>query len=233
MSLTIIRARRRRQFVILDHQAVTDTRLSWAARGLLCYLLSLPDDWKVYVNDLRKRGDLGRDGILKLLKELREAGYVHFRRTRDKQGRIRGGVYYVYECPTPQPDLPDTVEPYPAEPYPARPGALPKTHRKLKRTTTTIPTTTNNSGIEKPCLQLAFPSWVPDELQVPAKKQVEILEKPLAQVVIDEWSGILATDAIHSSPLGYLHTLVTRMQAGEFTPRYADQVATIRDAEDI
>jgi hypothetical protein len=149
MGHTIIRARRRRRFVILDQQAVVDTRLSWAARGLLGYLLSLSVDWKVYVNDLRRRGDLGRDGILKLLKELREVGYVHYRRSRDKLGRIRGGDYIVYECPTPQPDLPDTARPYPVEPYPAKPGALPKTHRNLKRTTTTIPTTTVNSSSEK------------------------------------------------------------------------------------
>jgi len=61
MSHTIIRARRRHRFVVLDQGAVEDTRLSWAARGLLGYLLSRPDDWKVLIGDLRKRGDLGRD----------------------------------------------------------------------------------------------------------------------------------------------------------------------------
>ena len=61
MSNTIIRAARRHRFVIIDQRAIEDVRLSWAARGLLGYLLSRPDDWKVLVNDLRKRGDLGRD----------------------------------------------------------------------------------------------------------------------------------------------------------------------------
>ena len=60
MSNTIIRAPRRHRFVILDQRAVDDTRLSWAARGLLAYLLSRPDDWRVLINDLRKRGDLAR-----------------------------------------------------------------------------------------------------------------------------------------------------------------------------
>ena len=44
----------------LDQAAVEDARLSWAARGLLACLLSRPDDWKVLVNDLKKRGNLGR-----------------------------------------------------------------------------------------------------------------------------------------------------------------------------
>ena len=58
MSQTIIRAPRRHRFLILDQQAVEDIRLSWAARGLLAYLLSRPDDWRVLINDLRNRGDL-------------------------------------------------------------------------------------------------------------------------------------------------------------------------------
>jgi hypothetical protein len=87
VSHTIIRARRRHRFVIVDQHAVEDTRLSWAARGLLGYLLSRPDDWKVMVRDLQRRGDLGRDGIYRLLKELRAVGYVRFEQTRDGSGR--------------------------------------------------------------------------------------------------------------------------------------------------
>ncbi|MDZ7750726.1 MAG: hypothetical protein U5S82_03500 [Gammaproteobacteria bacterium] len=124
MSQTIRRAARRHRFVIVDQAAVEDTRLSWAARGLLAYLLSRPDDWKVLVNDLKKRGNLGRDGIYALLRELREAGYVAFDRNRDNQGRMRGGTYIVSEIPhTASPDL-DT--PLPAAPRPVRAGALPE-----------------------------------------------------------------------------------------------------------
>ena len=90
MTQTIRRAARRHRFVIVDQAAVEDARLSWAARGLLAYLLSRPDDWKVLVNDLKKRGNLGRDGIYALLRELRSAGYVCFERNRDAQaGRFR------------------------------------------------------------------------------------------------------------------------------------------------
>jgi len=105
MSNTIIRAPRRDRFVIIEQQAIEDERLSWAARGLLGYLLPKPDDWKVLVNDLRKRGDLGRDGIYKLLKELRALGYARYIRERDRQGRIRGGFYMIREiADSPQKD---------------------------------------------------------------------------------------------------------------------------------
>ena len=105
MTQTIRRAARRHRFVIVDQAAVEDARLSWAARGLLAYLLSRPDDWKVLVNDLKRRGNLGRDGIYALLRELRSAGYVRFERHRDAQGRMRGGTYIVSEIPAPHPDV--------------------------------------------------------------------------------------------------------------------------------
>ena len=136
MSTTIIRAPRRDRFLIIDQRAIEDERLSWAARGLLGYLLSKPDDWKVLVNDLRKRGDLGRDGIYRLLRELRDTGYLRFVRERDRHGRIRGGFYMIREiADSPHPDLPDTVEPHTAELGPANPGALPTTDLDLRRTT--------------------------------------------------------------------------------------------------
>ena len=49
--------------------------------------------------DLRRRGDLGRDGVYKVLRELRDAGYILYQRKRDSSGRLRGGDYYVNELP--------------------------------------------------------------------------------------------------------------------------------------
>jgi len=232
MSNTIIRAPRRYRFVTINQDAVEDSRLSWAARGLLGYLLSRPDDWKVLIKDLQRRGDLGRDGTYKLLRELRETGYVRYQRTRDEQGRMRGGIYYDREIPdAPHPDLPDTAESDTAAPCPVKPEALPNTDKDLSGTTTTKPTYTNGSGSGE-CDQagVQFCHWVPTELRVPATHQVAELSSPLAQMVIDEWAGIIAAGAIRNSPLGYLRALVSRMQRGEFTPKYADQVAQARKA---
>ena len=234
MSNTIVRAPRRNRFVIIDQRAIEDERLSWAARGLLGYLLSRPDDWKVLVNDLRKRGDLGRDGIYRLLKELRNAGYMQFVRSRDEQGRIRGGTYIVQEVSgLPHPDLPDTVEPGTAAPGPVNPEALPKTDGYLKQTTTTTPTTTKEgrSGSENENNLVQFVSWIPEELRQGAVQKVARLNPVESQMVIDEWAGILTTDRIQSSPLGYLHAMVSRLESGEFRLEYADAVAQVREQE--
>jgi len=230
MSNTIIRAPRRDRFVIIDQHAIEDNRLSWAARGLLGYLLSRPDDWKVLVNDLRKRGDLGRDGIYKLLKELRTVGYARYVRLRDRFGRIRGGFYIIREiADSPYPELPDTAEPQTAEPGPANPGALPTTDVNLRRTTTTTPTITkerSSSENEKSVVGFAF--WVPHDLRDAALDKVAGLSPAEGQIVIDEWAGCMAAEFIDISPLGYLQAMVRRYREGKLTLVFARDVADIR-----
>jgi len=231
MSNTIIRAPRRERFVVMDQRAVEDDRLSWAARGLLCYLLSRPDDWKVLVNDLRKRGNLGRDGIYRLLRELRTVGYARFLRRRDKNGRIRGGTYIIREIAgLPDPELPDTVLPETAVPGPANPGALPTTDLNLRRTTTTTPTTTKerSSSCENENPAVAFATWVPAELQNAAQTIVAELDPTEGQMVIDEWAGCMAAELIDTSPLGYLQAMVSRYEQGDFILHLAEAVADIR-----
>ena len=174
MTQTIRRAARRHRYVIVDQAAVEDTRLSWAARGLLAYLLSRPDDWKVLVNDLKKRGNLGRDGIYALLRELRSAGYVRFERHRDDRGRMRGGSYIVSEVPAPVPASPDEAEPDRVAPHTALPGALQKTDRDQRTTTTNRPTNTDRgTNANRHGQPLHFPAWVPHETLAAAQHLVD------------------------------------------------------------
>ncbi|MDH5274171.1 MAG: helix-turn-helix domain-containing protein [Gammaproteobacteria bacterium] len=224
MTQTIRRAARRHRYVIVDQAAVEDTRLSWAARGLLAYLLSRPDDWKVLVNDLKKRGNLGRDGIYALLRELRQTGYVRFERNRDAQGRMYGGTYIVSEIP--HPASPDVGAPAAAAPRPVNAGALPNTDRKQRTTTTTRPTDTYGAATAMKAA-LRFPDWLPTEMHAPATRLVAVLDSADAQLVIDEWTGALAAGAVKRSPLGYLKTLAVRCQAGDMSPRYAGVVSLL------
>lgn len=85
--------------VVIDRGTVEDARLSWAARGLLVYLLSKPEDWKLRVSDLCRLGDLGRDALHRLLKDLQDSGYVRREQSRDARGRVTGVDYTVFEVP--------------------------------------------------------------------------------------------------------------------------------------
>ncbi|HBG0342118.1 TPA: DnaD domain protein, partial [Clostridioides difficile] len=73
--------------------------------GLHSYLISKPDHWKIYVNDLCKRSKNGRDATANILKELIENGYITRKPCRDSNtNKMLGGYdYEVYEIPLENP----------------------------------------------------------------------------------------------------------------------------------
>jgi hypothetical protein len=70
--------------------------------------------------------------------------------------------------------------------------------------------------------------WLPAALRGPALEKVARSDPETAQVVLDERANVLALGTIRSSPLGYLHALVSRAQAGTFEPKYAEFIADMR-----
>ncbi|HAT3877901.1 TPA: replication protein [Legionella pneumophila] len=113
--MAVLRIHKKQQnFVILDKTCLNDECLSWGAKGLHAYLLSLPDNWKVRVSDLKERARNGRDAVRGLLSELEQAGYIQKARCRDDtSGRFGGVEYLVLEIPEPksQNDNPETEKP--------------------------------------------------------------------------------------------------------------------------
>jgi len=231
MSAKIIRTPRRAQFVVLSQQAVEDSRLSWAARGLLAYLLSRPDNWQVRVAHLRKQAPSGRDVVYKLLGELGTYRYMVRQRLRDEDGRIRGTVYYVHEQPkTPLPEKPDTVNPDTDSPDTVNQEAITNTENNLLLNTTTTTTTHNTSdrisvnGSSNLCL--------PVSLSVEEKRYaLEIVSEfphELAQQLIDELSGIIRAGRLRETPLDCLRGIVTNARIGEFKPNRGLAIADER-----
>lgn len=107
-----------KNFYILDKQISEDSRLSWAARGLLIFLLGKPDHWQISIANLinetgdsiRRGGHTKRDGVLSLVRELEEAGYVEkLGRVRASGGRLGEYQYIVREQGKPKPDDPVQV----------------------------------------------------------------------------------------------------------------------------
>ena len=62
-----------------------------------------------------------------------------------------------------------------------------------------------------------------------AEAMLAVLQPPLDQLVLDEWSGIIAAGAIRASPLGCLRELVKRARKGTFTPERGLRVARARE----
>lgn len=231
MAKTIVRAPRRDRFLVIDQCIIDDTRLSWAARGMLAYLLSRPDNWQVRIKDLQRRGNMGRDGTYKLVNELRSTGYVEFQQGRDSRGRIRGGSYVVREIPKqPLPEDPDTGLPEQAPPDPVDPGALSITEVNLKNNLPiTNITKAGWQGTANHTVGVEFPEWISAELISAALDKVARFDSKLAQLLIDEWAGAYIEGKIKTSPIGYLCELAKRLDRREFGRHYADDIAKVRN----
>lgn len=97
----VIRVRKRpNNFVMLDKTFLEDDRLSFKAKGILAYLLSKPDNWKVIVGNLVKYSKDGKSAVYAGLKELKECGYYVKTPIRSEDGRrISRWESTVYEIP--------------------------------------------------------------------------------------------------------------------------------------
>lgn len=119
--MAIIKIKKKDRYTVINNQSLTDARLSWKARGLWAYLMSLPPDWEVSVADLVKRSPDGRDLVYNILKELKRYGYIEHKLCREN-GKIIKGEYLVFE--EPHTDLPYTEKPYTANPDLEKPTLL-------------------------------------------------------------------------------------------------------------
>ena len=73
--------------------------LSLKARGLLCTMLSLPDNWEFSENGLQAIVKDGQTAIRSAIKELEKGGFLARERERDELGRVCGCVWVVSDYP--------------------------------------------------------------------------------------------------------------------------------------
>jgi hypothetical protein len=161
----------------LDKRISEDERLSWAARGLLVFLLGKPDHWEVSVEHLRQqtaaaRIKSGRDALYALMAELEDAGYLHREQANDG-GRFGATNYIVREIPAPVykeqaalplPENPDTVGPRPAEPCTDQPytGEPCTANPPLVKTDISAKTDSKQGRAKRaPAPPFELPDWVP------------------------------------------------------------------------
>jgi DNA polymerase III delta prime subunit len=73
--------------------------LSLKARGMLCTMLSLPDDWEFSENGLQAILKDGQTSIRSAIKELEGAGFLSRTRERDESGRMGRCIWIVCDYP--------------------------------------------------------------------------------------------------------------------------------------
>ena len=131
--MSIIRRHLTGNFSVISNCCLRDCSLSWKAKGLFSYIMTLPPDWKLYRTELAKHATDGKDSIKAGFDELVNAGYIVATIVRDELGRTCGVDYDVYEDPT-HADSPPAGNPLPDNPIAGNPPLL---------NTNTLPSTDN------------------------------------------------------------------------------------------
>lgn len=111
-DVTILRSEKSREypFVQIDRDTVQDGNLTFESRGLLAYVLSKPRGWKAKHHDLQREGQIGKDALNSILKNLREHGYIDRQKTRGTDGTFKWTLT-VYETPDLNPNFTSAENP--------------------------------------------------------------------------------------------------------------------------
>lgn len=122
----IVRTKKNQDYSVINNTVLKDKRLSWRARGIAAYLLTMPDDWSINSNHLWKSGTEGRDAVRNAMKELEESGYLIRTKYQTKDGKWNTELV-LGESPTPG-------KPTPGKPTPDFQALYKDTNNQILRT---------------------------------------------------------------------------------------------------
>ena len=116
----IHRVAKNKNYSVIHNQVLRRNDLSWKAKGIMAYILSLPDDWKVYLEEVAKHATDGKDSFRSGWNELKEVGYVDRIAIREK-GKIVSWRTIIKENVDTKPLSPHSGFPQVAKPEVAQP----------------------------------------------------------------------------------------------------------------
>ena len=97
--MAIFRVHKSNNFTAIDNNIFKNKDMSYKATGLLCTMLSLPNEWDFSVKGLITLKSDKRASIESALKELEILGYLTRTKVRNTSGIIIDWQYDIYEQP--------------------------------------------------------------------------------------------------------------------------------------
>ena len=97
--MAVFRKVKKTDFTVIDNNIFKNKTLTLKAKGMICTMLSLPDDWNFSEEGLAELSDDSRTTIRSTLKELMEYGYLTRKQLKDKNGKFINSLYTIYEEP--------------------------------------------------------------------------------------------------------------------------------------
>lgn len=89
--MAVFRIEKQKNYTVMSNYHLQDRTLSYKAKGLLSFMLSLPEDWDYSMKGLVTVSKENIKAIRSILNELKEHGYLEIQQTRGEKG------YYKYE----------------------------------------------------------------------------------------------------------------------------------------
>lgn len=84
----IFRQSKTNNYSIIHNEILRRNDISWKAKGIMCYVLSLPDDWVIYLEELIEHATDKKASFRSGWTELTEKGYVRRFPVRNESGKI-------------------------------------------------------------------------------------------------------------------------------------------------
>ena len=114
--MSVFKIEKNSNYTVMSNYHLRDRDLSYKAKGLLSFMLSLPEDWDYSLAGLCSISKESKDGIRSILKELQEHRYLEIEKVRGEKGYFEYN-YLIYEMPYSinlenQQNNPDMENPY-------------------------------------------------------------------------------------------------------------------------
>lgn len=161
---TIVRVEKKTNYTIIDNTALRDNRLSWKAKGLMAYMLSMPDDWTFYMDELQKHATDGKSSFRSGFNELKKLGYVERKRIQREDGTFFWETI-VHERP--HTDFPQVDYPSMEKPLVEKPSMDNRTLLNTNKQSTDKPNTNKPNTDDNKQTSLSSPNF---------KKAIELYE---------------------------------------------------------
>jgi hypothetical protein len=204
LKMSIIRTKKDQKFFVASNALFNDKNLSWEAKGIMGYLLSKPDGWQCHNYDLVNQGPAGKHIIQRVLKELKEAGYIH--RYQESDGTKIEWVTEVYETPelnttSRNTNIPPAEKPTVGIPADGKSGDIVNTDsQEILISGNTDKASSAEADYSRPISLLS-------------EKEIKALKLPLA-----DWQQHLADEQAERNRAGVLKFLKAKVAAGPLLP---------------
>ena len=87
-------------FTIVSNEVFKRNDVSARAKGLYAYIMTLPDDWKIYKQEIFTHFSEGKNALDSAFKELERLGYISKEKAKNEKGQFVGWDYTIYESAT-------------------------------------------------------------------------------------------------------------------------------------